>query len=65
VLVPYNLPLTKPRADSSPASRKRPFAIDMYLPLGATRGRLYLVCRNSVFGAPFGEDRRAVWGIDV
>jgi hypothetical protein len=65
VIVPYDRLPPEPVAVTSSTSSAPPEDIDFYLPIGTIRGRLYLTCRVSLLGAPYGQDRRAVWGIDV
>jgi hypothetical protein len=66
VLVPYDRPPPKPRRSTSTTSEDSPVNIDLYFPLGAIRGRVYLTCRESfVLDTSIGEVRRAVWGLDV
>ena len=72
VLVPYAVP---PARGSRPSTTTTPFdistrrfALDLYLPLGARRGRIYLSCVDTEpslanLGQP--DQTRAVWGFDV
>ena len=62
VLLAYDRP--PPPARSTTSAHPAPHNVDLYFPLGAHRGRVYVTCRNSFFDAPVGNTR-AVWGIDV
>ena len=65
VLVPYDRPPPKPPATRSTTTDPPPTDIGLFVPLGGRRGRLYVTCRNTFAHVPIGDDRRAVWGIDV
>lgn len=65
VLLPYDRPPPRPPATTARTTVPPPADIDLHLPLGVHRGRIYIVCRNSFAHVPIGDDRRAVWGIDV
>jgi hypothetical protein len=65
VLLPYDRPPPRPPSVTSSTTQPPPVDIDLYLPLGMHRGRIYVTCRNSFAHVPIGDDRRAVWGFDV
>lgn len=68
-LLPYQRPPPPPPSTTpalpSPTSPRVPINRNLYFPIGARRGRIYLTCRDSYNDALFGTDRRAVWAIHV
>jgi hypothetical protein len=65
VLLAYDRPPPAVPSTTPLTAHPGPIDVDQYFPLGARRGRVYLTCHNSFFGAPFGGDTRAVWALDV
>jgi hypothetical protein len=65
VLMPYDQPPPRPPRTTTTTDPSAPFELDLFFPIGARRGRVYLTCVTSFFSVLIGDDTRAVWGIDV
>jgi hypothetical protein len=71
VLIPYydaggTPPLPVPGPTAAGATRPAFYDLNLYLPLGTRRGRIYLACQLALFlGMTKGDLARFVWAIDV
>jgi hypothetical protein len=72
VLLPYVQFPEKPTTTTTATTTRAdppPIKVQLYFPLGAHRGRVYLTCRDRAqlypLGDPIATDPRAVWGFDV